>query len=125
MFLAVCFMLLSNVDSSPRTFKHVAPRVASKFFLRMNTKVDVVPYTAIFAYASGFRLNWDIRPTPSSSLFYVWQRSHVHDSISTVLERAEENTTCPAEHTCPISLLSLAYLVYGKDHLVEDYNIIT
>lgn len=86
--LLLCLLLVLGGETArePRSFKHLAPRVGTKFFLRMNTKVDVVPYTPIFAYASGFRLNWDIRAQDSSPLFFIGQRRQLHDTIAATLQ---------------------------------------
>ncbi|XP_046679054.1 uncharacterized protein LOC124366510 [Homalodisca vitripennis] len=34
----------------------------SSIQVRYNVKVNVLPYTSIFAFAAGFRANWDIKP---------------------------------------------------------------
>ncbi|KAI5722180.1 hypothetical protein M8J76_004960 [Diaphorina citri] len=38
-----------------------------KVFVRYNVKVNMFPPNTIFAYADGFRLNWDIAPKKKTS----------------------------------------------------------
>ncbi|KAL1117531.1 hypothetical protein AAG570_003847 [Ranatra chinensis] len=55
--------------------------------VRFNSKVDIVPYTPIFAYACVFRMNWDIYPV-DSKIPYTHQQYYHHRSLHTSIEKA-------------------------------------
>lgn len=65
------------------------------FQIRYNTKVDVLSYTSIMAYGSGFRVNWDIKPMPivvkvpikNKLNIYKTTNRALHTSIESALDR--------------------------------------
>ncbi|XP_050456260.1 uncharacterized protein LOC126853993 [Cataglyphis hispanica] len=61
----VYFILLANLGfaQSGRPIRALAFRKGSTFFYRLNYKINSLPYTTIFAQASGFKTTWQLPTT--------------------------------------------------------------
>ncbi|KAK9506742.1 hypothetical protein O3M35_008619 [Rhynocoris fuscipes] len=83
---------------------YLSPRHGSHFFIRVNSKVNILPNTAIFAYATGFRLNWNMK-IPHVTGF------HHHDLIfqksveRTIDDNGFEGRACLIKAFCDLILI--------------------
>jgi hypothetical protein len=60
--------------------------------MRFNSKVDVLPYTSVFAYALAFRINWDIYPVGDGKVPFRLQQFHQQRSLHLAIEAALEQS---------------------------------
>ncbi|XP_050561603.1 uncharacterized protein LOC118274368 isoform X2 [Spodoptera frugiperda] len=77
----VCFVVFILIDYSKANDpghhihrRYLSLRNMSHFFLRFNFKVNMVPWTQIFAQALGFRMNWDTPP----DTFHPYRNHFIH-----------------------------------------------
>ncbi|XP_022824825.1 uncharacterized protein LOC111355275 [Spodoptera litura] len=77
----VCFVVFILIDLGKandsvhhRHKRYLSFKNMSHFFLRFNFKVNMVPWTQIFAQALGFRMNWDTPP----DTFHPYRNHFIH-----------------------------------------------
>ncbi|XP_023936326.2 uncharacterized protein LOC112044652 [Bicyclus anynana] len=77
----------------------------SKFFVRLNFKANMVPWTQIFAQALGFRMNWDDPPDSFRPYRHLSRRA-VYESIEILLNRnGLDGFHCVRRAICEIDLV--------------------
>ncbi|XP_063829825.1 uncharacterized protein LOC135079168 [Ostrinia nubilalis] len=89
----IVFILIESGDANEeKTNNHVRQRRylsfknKTKFFLRLNFKANMVPWTQIFAQALGFRMNWDAPPDTFHPYKHFSRRS-VYNHLEHLLDR--------------------------------------
>ncbi|KAI5696087.1 hypothetical protein M8J75_007930 [Diaphorina citri] len=96
-----------------------------KVFVRYNVKVNMFPPNTIFAYADGFRLNWDIAPKKKTSRGLdsvdtnVLTKSNFIRSIESLFySHGFNGTSCIERARCEAQLLGIPQDVIT--HLYRD-----
>ncbi|XP_061720192.1 uncharacterized protein LOC133527271 [Cydia pomonella] len=86
----IAFVLIgtgdANSERSHRIKRYLRFDNISHFFYRLNFKANMVPWNQIYAYALGFRMNWDEPPDSFHPYRHLHRRS-VYDNLETLLDR--------------------------------------
>ncbi|XP_026740947.1 uncharacterized protein LOC113506567 [Trichoplusia ni] len=88
----LCSATLIIIDASEangtvlhRNRRYLAFMNTTRFFMKVNFKVNSVPWNQLFAQAVGFRMNWD--DPPDSYRYPRIYRRDVYDHVETLLDR--------------------------------------
>ncbi|KAG7300447.1 hypothetical protein JYU34_016068 [Plutella xylostella] len=87
-FVLVNFGPNSDVEANQhRTKRYLAFLNISRFYIRLNTKAAMVPWTQIFTQAVGFRVNWDEAPDSFRPYKHLHRRE-LYTPLQMLLDRS-------------------------------------
>ncbi|GAB1859660.1 hypothetical protein CAJAP_00739 [Camponotus japonicus] len=98
---AVYLILLANLGfaHSGRPIRALAFRKGSTFFYRLNYKINSLPYTTIFAQASGFKTTWPLPTTGDSR--NIRSVPDIHECAELVYEsHGFDGRSCLLKNVC-------------------------
>ncbi|XP_045775567.1 uncharacterized protein LOC123874335 [Maniola jurtina] len=118
----VCFIVFIFIDfgeanqtqklSRPR--RYLSFQNISRFFVRLNFKANMVPFTQIFAQALGFRMNWDEPPDSFRPHKHLSRRA-AYNNLEILLNRnALDGFQCIRRAICEIEEISQPQSIYFK-----------
>ncbi|XP_029158870.1 uncharacterized protein LOC114931096 [Nylanderia fulva] len=101
---SIYFILLANLGfaHSGRPIRALAFRKGSTFFLRLNYKINSVPYTTIFAQASGFKATWQL-PFAGDSTRNIRSAPDIYECAELVYEsHGFDGRSCLLKNVCQV-----------------------
>ncbi|XP_045450385.1 uncharacterized protein LOC123659173 [Melitaea cinxia] len=114
----ICFFI-QFVESNDQSMVHrqrryLSFRNVSHIFIRLNFKVNMVPWNQIFVQALGFRMNWD-DPPDSFHPYHRLNRRDVFMSMETLLNRnGLEGFHCVRRAICEVNQMDETNAIYFK-----------
>ncbi|XP_069696615.1 uncharacterized protein [Periplaneta americana] len=108
----------------------------SKFFVRLNFKANTLPYTNVFAWAAGYKLNFEL-PQEAKALPFRYHRRSLYENFETIIDQNGLNgRSCVLRFLCEAAELmmptdglfqKLVKLVFtvpeGAEHTIFPYHI--
>ncbi|PSN41155.1 hypothetical protein C0J52_05218 [Blattella germanica] len=102
-FTMTAIVEVSGDRRSQRTKRKVIFVKGSKFFVRLNFKANTLPYTALFAYAAGYKLNFDL-PTEAKAKPLRFHRRDIFENMETIFnENGLHGRACMLRFLCEAS----------------------
>ncbi|XP_073959935.1 uncharacterized protein [Choristoneura fumiferana] len=113
LFLIV-FVSIKCDGGESRVKRYLSFGNISHFFVRLNTKVNMVPWNQIFAQTLGFRVNWD-EPPDSFHPYHHLNRRTVFSNFETLLDRnGLSGYHCVRRAVCDMQAIPQPRGVYHK-----------
>ncbi|PSN41154.1 hypothetical protein C0J52_05219 [Blattella germanica] len=79
-------VIIVGVESSQRVKRRLAFIKGSKFFLRLNFKAQSFPTTILFAYAAGYKLNFEL-PDDANKAPFRFHRRAIYENVESALDQ--------------------------------------
>ncbi|XP_048484762.1 uncharacterized protein LOC119693212 [Plutella xylostella] len=115
-FVLVNFGPNSDVEANQhRAKRYLAFLNISRFYIRLNTKAAMVPWTQIFTQAVGFRVNWDEAPDTFRPYKHLVHRRDLYTPLQMLLDRnGISGFHCIRRAICELDAHSRPPRVYHK-----------
>ncbi|XP_026325764.1 uncharacterized protein LOC113234622 [Hyposmocoma kahamanoa] len=118
-YVSLIVFLLIDLSEAKDKVSHRQKRFLSfenvtHFFLRLNTKANMVPWCQIFAQALGFRMNWDAPPDSFHPYHHLYRRT-VYSHLETLMDKNGLNGLhCIRRAICEMKMIPQPRGIYHK-----------
>ncbi|RZF40501.1 hypothetical protein LSTR_LSTR000380 [Laodelphax striatellus] len=107
MFITILIFLSTDGQMNRRIIKQKV-RNNNKFFVRLTIKNNIFPGSILLAYGAGYRINWDMNPSPRSARSLTSFRHQFISAMQQILERETlDSEKCLLRAACEVDALDL------------------